>query len=66
MTNEALKIYEVSARMIEVTYLSLTVEAESAEAAIEIAKGRDGADFEAGRIEKDWIWGEAAQMEAAK
>tara|TARA_R100000808_G_scaffold19513_1_gene42330 strand:+ start:882 stop:1088 length:207 start_codon:yes stop_codon:yes gene_type:complete len=59
MTNDVLKIYQVSARMIEVRHLSLDIEAESAEAAIEIAKGRDGADFEAGRIEQDWIWGDA-------
>lgn len=58
-----MKIYQVSARMIEVRHLSLDIEAESAEAALEIAKQRDGADFDAGRIEEDWIWGEAKEKE---
>ena len=61
-----MKTFEVEAQMLTVTHLSLDIEAESAEAAIEIAKGRDGADFEAGRIEEDWIWGETREKEVNK
>ena len=53
-----IKTYRVSARMITVTHLSLDIEADSAEEALEIAKAKDGAEFEAGRIEQDWIWEE--------
>ena len=61
-----MKTFEVEARMLTVTHLSLDIEAESAEEAFEIAKEKDGAEFAAGHIEEDWIWGETREKEVNK